>query len=673
MSTRQSVLSNVSHTVVSLFVVLSGQISHINAQPESKRAASDTDVGVFELSVIDMHTGHPLPLSDLDIEINDQHLKRQTNDEGRCKLKLDQPNLELLRIEVFKRGYVAMVLCFRPKATGIPIPPTFELRLEQGIQIGGIVQTDNNTPVSGARVKIDVLGYMQYASIIERTQNRIVCTTDAEGRWACHILPELSRDVLVDLEHNVYVRSSQENIPIVALKSGDHVLRVQPGLSLSGMVLNLNGLPIVDATLSLGKNRHQAEQRTTDAQGMFRFNKLKPRQQLLTVIAEGYAQDVKVVDLEKDRDDIVFTLVPGRPKQFRIVDVNGTPILGASVEATKWRRRRDRYARISNIHLRAETDENGFAVLKDCPEDDICCSVTKPGYTKIEEYCIRDHRPVHFIQMRPQGRIHGRVYDMQSRKPISTFRMFKGVRPSSSERLWWNKQWVKYIQSGEFELGLEKECMAVGIEADGFQWGETSVVCNDSNDHHRDIFLEPIRTREVTGSVRKADGTPVGRCNLWVATDRHRLFVQGLRTLRHQGFTRGQSDDLGRFVVKVPQSDNFSILILHDEGFSEISESQFEESSPIVLTSWARAEGNVSQGNGGVLIGVEMSTFDDKSEDLITYVFEASVDVNGRYSFERVKPGKATMSKIIGTGTWSRNIDTRHVELFAGRTTQVNF
>ena len=661
----------------------------------------DSDVVAFHLSVMDRHSGEPVPNADLDIVIHDRQEKGQTDRFGQCLIPLRDPNPESLEITVSKEGYVPMALRFRPRKTGITIPADYELKLERGIPIGGTVQTREGKLVSDAIVSIET--YVYDRDEIEQRVSKLTCPTDVNGRWACRILPELSRDVWVDIEHDVYARpSGKPNIWIVDLRSGRHVIEVQPKPSLSGVVLTPEGQPIAGAEVFLGDDRYQAERQTTDGRGAFRYGKLKPGKHILTVVAEGYAQDMQSVHLQSDVNDLTFSLRRGVSVRFRVIDSSKRPVAGARVEADVWRRRGLYGTRGRNIRLWAETDDNGVAVWKDCPEDGIDFNVYKSGYTYTRKYL-----PLGFLQrtgtntpprensqnrvynrvitLKPQGktrgRVHGRVYDAQTRNPIQGFRMIECIQ-GNNEELTPQTHKKRHIESGEFELSLTHRDMAVRIEADGYLPGQTPVVTNDSLVHRHDVYLTPLPTKEITGTVTLSDGTPAIRADIWIAEENHGLFVQGWGTMRSGGFARTQSDERGWFTVKTPLTEDYTILVMHGEGVAETDRSQFEEKQVIALEPWARVEGRVDlQGDESRVYGVELEMSDSIFTERISFftyriffAFEAPVDAKGHFSFARVKAGTAKIAKMIErpNGNPGRSNPIR-AELIPGRTTIVDF
>ncbi len=115
------------------------------------------------------------------------------------------------------------------------------------------------------------------------------------------------------------------------------------GLHLSGFVIDKQGTPVANATVSLldklrGElpGRHYHNHSTSTARdGSFLFEGLEPRRYILTAVANGFARSL-IPALSPPTDDVQVTLEVGRPLLLKVVDEDTTsrePIEGARVYA----------------------------------------------------------------------------------------------------------------------------------------------------------------------------------------------------------------------------------------------------------------------------------------------------------------------------------------------------
>ena len=99
-------------------------------------------------------------------------------------------------------------------------------------------------------------------------------------------------------------------------------------------------IPIKDAIIVRGDKPSfisTPSQFPTDADGQFRLPPLRPRETTLTVIASGWAPQLRRVKLQEGLPPQDFRMEPGKPIQLRIVDGAGKPIPNACVSSIEWK------------------------------------------------------------------------------------------------------------------------------------------------------------------------------------------------------------------------------------------------------------------------------------------------------------------------------------------------
>ncbi len=124
-----------------------------------------------------------------------------------------------------------------------------------------------------------------------------------------------------------------------------------------------------------------------------------------------------------------------------------------------------------------------------------------------------------------------------------------------------------------------------------------------------------------------------------------------------------------------PQSDHFILVILHDDGFLQISSDELAASSELTLKAWSKIDGKL-------LIGKEpgknkeiLLMYDSGSEQNgINYYsnYDTVTDENGEFVFERIIPGKARVCRKVGLTEHSYTYShCKHVEIIPGETLEV--
>jgi len=646
---------------------LVGSDTSVPALPAIPQLDKENDAeGVLGLKIVDKHTGQPLVGSSVFIifEQNDETPPIRTNKFGRVAVDLSDREPNDLTIEVRQDDYVSTQLRFQPKLTGIPIPKNYLLRLEKGIKVGGVVRTEDGQPVADIDAGLGVLYYGRWDGP-ERQYVDQTCRTDAKGRWSCNCVPVSASDVYLDIKHAEYVVHSGSRAPIEALLAGSHVLTVSKGLTVTGYVCDLAGTRIPDARIFLGNHPHGEPRAYTDAKGLFKIDKLRAERQLMSVVAAGYAQDMQVVQVEKDTEPVAFALESGYTVTAQIVDVNGLPIEGAVVTAEQWHQV-PRHDRTSNIRLSGTSDVQGLVVLKDAPADEVLYSVSKTGCAKVSRFAMLPADEPYQIVLAPVGRLTGQVLDGTTDQPVDEFTLRQAVELSSGKGLTWQGP-ERLVKTGQYSVNLHHERMAVRIKADGYLPAETAVFVNDGTTQVRDIYLS--KASGLYGLVCLPEGSPAKGADVVVATEDKRINVSGM-TYERGGQIHATTDASGLFSLP-PIGEVFRLLVLHPNGMAEVDGQVFEAGADIVLQPWGRIEAHVDLGPDTERlpeIALHMP-IDHSGGPIINHCRESLVDRQGNVVFENVRPGYVRVSKGLrhpdGSMNWA---NPQYVEVLPGET-----
>ena len=104
------------------------------------------------------------------------------------------------------------------------------------------------------------------------------------------------------------------------------------GVSLQGVVVNLNGQPVADAEVHVGGlDETGSRDARTGPDGSFLVAGCRAQTQTITASAEGYAPAALSVKVEPNTQPVKLVLGEGRALRIRVVDSNGQPIVGARV------------------------------------------------------------------------------------------------------------------------------------------------------------------------------------------------------------------------------------------------------------------------------------------------------------------------------------------------------
>ncbi len=195
------------------------------------------------------------------------------------------------------------------------------LVLQRGQTISGLVANTHGQPIPQARIK----------------RGSLETTSDATGHfYFSHVVPGMMG---LNISADGYTETATKfritnNMPKIQVQLDQATL-------LSGKVVDSKGRPIFGATILLGKNRYQKMDNihTSDENGEYTFTHLPQNagDVVLTVEAEGFAPDLKIVSLSPGGTQVQFQLNKGRVLKGLVVDSDGRPIVNADVSVLSWR------------------------------------------------------------------------------------------------------------------------------------------------------------------------------------------------------------------------------------------------------------------------------------------------------------------------------------------------
>ena len=650
-----------------------GQDTSVSRLVSSPELDEDNEQeGVLGLKVVDKHTGEPIVGASVavmfDIFTGRGNISEtETNRFGRIAVNPgDEPPSEL-SIAVSQEGYVSTELRFQPELTGTEIPRNYLLQLERGIKVSGVVRTPDGEPVTDIDVGLGILYHGRWDGL-ERQYVNETCRTNAEGRWSCNSIPVSGSDLYLSVQHPEYVVESGARAPIESLRFGSHVLTIWKGLTITGYVTDSSGTAIPDARIFLGNDLRRGPAAHTDANGLFKIHKLSIERQLISVVAKGYAQDMKAVQLRQDMEPVVFTLEPGHTVTVQILDFNGHPVEGAVVRGEKWRNV-PRHDRTGNIRLSGRSDIHGLVVLEDAPRDEVLYSVSKTGYAQIHDFAMSPADEPYEIALAPVGRLTGRVLDSKTKQPIDEFMMQQGIGVESGKVLSWQGP-ERLIRGGQYDITLQQERTAVRVSAEGYLPAQTPVFVNDGSTQVFDVFLS--KGTGIYGTVYLPDGSLAKGADVVVATNDKRVNVSGM-TYERSGQIHATTDVNGLFVLP-PITEVFRLVVLHPNGMAEVDGQVFEVGGDIILHPWGRIEAHVALDSSMERLPEVALHADWPGGPTINYVRESRVDQEGNVVFENVRPGHVRVSKgwrhVDGSINWE---NPQYVDVPAGETVFVSF
>jgi protocatechuate 3,4-dioxygenase beta subunit len=602
----------------------------------------------------------------------------RADEEGHFTIDLPARAITGLRVAVAHPGFVPLEFFW---AEDNPIPESFTVALETGVPIGGTVRDEQGRPIVGVRVHVRVFARPRVAGSYagEECENA-AAVTDEQGRWRSGALPVAAApDATLELlaTHPDHVAVSLK-VTAETLRALASTVVMKTGRSVSGTVSSPTGRPVAGATVIVQhRNAVGGYMRLrTDDHGGFRTGRfLDPTWDdlTLTVQADDFASVVRRLANTPEIPPQLVRLLPRKPFQGRVVDTRGRPIAGALITPT-WG------FGFGKLEWEARTDAAGrFRWFEAPASGSFLIEVSKAGYRPIEfKEVAAGMEDLSLTLHRPQ-RLHGTVTDAETGRPIERFALLsaqggrhRGITPQ------WDRAKARSFTEGRFDLTGERSSdqdtyRSIRIEADGYEPAEFRDFSDHEDDVVHDFKLRRTSRKAIalSGIVRDAAGEPVAGADVLLGDREHRIDLSHGRLGRRDAIAPYwvQTDREGRYAFP-PQLGEAWLVAVHDAGFAIRSRAEVSSSTEITLAPWGRIEGVVKIGREPAAgKGVDAYLQDRRFPGSVDH--DSSTDRDGRFSFDRVAPGRWTLYLPIRQEMGSVLSQLTHVEVAPGRTARI--
>ena len=361
---------------------------------------------------------------------------------------------------------------------------------------GGRVLDEQGGPVSAATVELRIPSDQWPGRHFQRT---VAVRTDEQGRWVSPPMPARLMRLLVHATHPDFARTAafepENDAPTIdQLRDQTAVLRLQEGFAVHGRVIDASGVAVANVRISkivsLGDCRTTRLATTTDAEGRFRFEHMLPGSTALAIEPDGFATDVKVIEVGPDMPALQWSLRPARTIHGQVVAADGQSVKGVHVWAVAYRGQKV-------LSWYQVVDEDGRFVWNAAPDGPVEFELNDPDpkrFTSIEKLMLEPSEQAHRIKLRPSLRVNGTVVDRRTGRPISRFQLTPGWPSSESESIVWQHNRMKTKAAGEFDLTLIEPapCYALRIWAEGYEPLDTARILYQPDPVTLQLSLQPV-------------------------------------------------------------------------------------------------------------------------------------------------------------------------------------
>lgn len=226
---------------------------------------------------------------------------------------------------------------------------------------------------------------------------------------------------------------------------------------------------------------------------------------------------------------------------------------------------------------------------------------------------------------------------------------------TNSNQTHWSRDDGVPFKNGEYSYKFDEPMHGhlLQVVAPGYLPKSSRVFKSDEGKVRFDFALQ--RGRGPAGTIVTADGKKAVGAEVGLATREKRAFLDGGRFDRSQNRAEVVTTDKhGRFSFLPQDTEEYILLVFHEEGFAECTAAELQSNREIVLEPWGRLQGQVRLGDKPD-VGRQVS-YQPKRPDGIpshhfiwSYGYETNTNENGRFEFERVIPGTGTLSRVVVT------------------------
>jgi beta-lactamase regulating signal transducer with metallopeptidase domain/protocatechuate 3,4-dioxygenase beta subunit/peroxiredoxin len=576
--------------------------------------------------------------------------------------------IDYLSITARKPGFVPIHIRWSDDQKPLNLPPIKVLKFHPGITIGGVVKDEAGKPIAGASVSVlipatesDMRSYYFHIGQI---------ATDVQGRWKVDGAPIDLAGLSIRVEHPKY----QRGFPSLS-KTLDNETVMKKGLSITGQVIDGEGRPVRGATAVLGHDIWGTDPPTgtTNGDGRFVLENCQAGSSIVTVQADGFSPQIHDVQVDANSKPISIRLGPPAILKIRVVDADGRPIAGAHIAPDTWRGHR-------SIMHRANADAAGRYEWGSAPTDSVQYDILKDGYMARRHYPITASDQVQTVVLYPKLVISGQVTDAESGDPVAKFRVVRGSRFEAQEKINWSPGQSAEFSDGEYTLNFTEPSagLFLRIEALGYEQVDSRAFLPHEGRQILDFALR--RAEGPSGIVLQPDGQPAKGAEVVLASEGSTISLRAGRFDRDLEAPRALAGADGRFRFPA-QKGAYTVIALSAAGIAKVSNEELSKSTRLTLAPWGKIEGETYVGRKpAVEQEVSFRPLPPEGENrwdfIVDFGYSVRSDEKGRFQFDRVLPGRGTLSRSLITQFPGGR--TRHtpgweqvLEIKPGETTQV--
>jgi RNA polymerase sigma factor (sigma-70 family) len=597
----------------------------------------------------------------------------KTDASGVAEVELPK-NFYILRLWASKKSFVDLFAGWEQNelGSGEKLPAEYVFRMERAVTAGGRIVNEEGKPVAGAKVEVRLGkdlkpthgdGRVSYNWALADRSNM----TDADGRWRIENVPDHPRvELRLVISHPDYVSDTGRDetqkasgVTTEMLRKGTATLTLKRGVIVRGQVTDSTGKPIKDAVVVQGDDPYDSWlpcKFPTDAEGRYRLPALPPGETRLTVIAPGWAPQMRKVNLQAGLPPQDFRMAAGKPIRLRIVDTAGKPVPNAYVSILSWKGSKSlqsmhnpNHPRVPDTKIPRRANADGIWEWSSAPDEPVKLQIGFEGYS-FQELEIVGGAAERTFALKAEHRIIGLVTDAATGKPIPSFTVLQLDVIRKNWRFGERHHGVS-SKNGQLDYRAKRTDipLRLRIEAPGYRTQDgPEFRVGDDTSRTQNFRLQP--SKPITGIVRDPAGKPAANAEVLLATPTEDIQLQQ-EMANHKTFT----DAAGHFTFPDP-GEPFIVVAQSNVGFAlaEFAAGQ-HDAGMLNLRPWASIRGQFRDGGKpvpGATMLLDLIRIDSLDRPRIdTTMLQTVTDPDGRFEFPRVPP--VPVSVRVHLGPWN--------------------